>query len=321
MDIENECSTLTKFSDENIICSVSKLDVQIAIELEEPWDSIPIKSIHYPNSLQMLLPQLTKNKIEFGINYFAKSEYSIQDHTKIFIFKKNQNEFDPYIKLEISLPNEELIHLGSYIINYLSGNNETFDKWKQTDRQNKNEIFICIHGKRDLCCGKYGLNIYNEFFSKIEKNKLNFRVWKSTHIGGHRYAPTFYEAPAMRWYGLFHANDVQTYLNRNLNEFKVSNNYRGMSGISNKYALLTENELFKSYSWEWLKATDKKYEIISLGDQELTEVHFYFRLNSNSNLIKKVFKIEFLRIIEGKSSCNSTDTKSVKQYSVTELSL
>ena len=78
MDIENECSTLTKFSHENIICSVSKLDVQIAIELEEPWDSIPIKSVHYPNSLQMLLPQLTKNKIEFGINYFAKSEYSIQ---------------------------------------------------------------------------------------------------------------------------------------------------------------------------------------------------------------------------------------------------
>ena len=122
----------------------------------------------------------------------------------------------------------------------------------------------------------------------------------------------------MRWYGLFHINDVETFLNRKLNEFKVNNNYRGMSGILNKYALLVENELFKIYSWAWLNATDKKYEIISLGDHELTEVHFYFRINHNSNLIKKVFKIEFLKVIEGKSSCNSADTKSVKQYSVIE---
>lgn len=315
----DECSISTKLNNENIICSVAKLDLQIAIELEEPWASIPMKSIHFPKDLQNFLPLLSKKKVEFGVNYFSKNKFSIADHTKILLFTRNGNEFDPFNKIEISLPNYELSHLSSYVLYYLSGNTEVFSKWEQKNSKEMNDIFVCIHGERDQCCGKYGLNIFNEFSKQIELNNFNYRVWKSTHIGGHRYAPTFYEAPSMRWYGLFSAEDISSYLNRNSDNFKIQNNYRGMSGLQNKYAALVENELFKKYSWKWLNASEKKYEIISVGENELTEVHFFFKLDKNTDLSKTSYQIQLLNIVEGKASCSSNEIKPVKQYSIKEL--
>lgn len=99
MEVSNECSYSTRLSKENIICSVSKLDVQIAIELQEPWASVPAKSEHYPQVLNSLVIQLAKSKLEFGINYFAKNEFSVEESTRIFVFKKNANEHSFFQKI------------------------------------------------------------------------------------------------------------------------------------------------------------------------------------------------------------------------------
>ena len=39
-----ECSKATVQSSEKIINTANNIDVQIAIEFEEPWESIPLKS-------------------------------------------------------------------------------------------------------------------------------------------------------------------------------------------------------------------------------------------------------------------------------------
>jgi hypothetical protein len=320
MTINLDCSYSTRLGNENIICSVAKLDAQIAIELEEPWASIPLKSIKFPQTIQNLVPQLAKIKLEFGLNYFAKNEYSIKDHTRIFIFRRNESEFEGFHKLELLVPNEQLQDIIPLFIEYFSSHKNPFQNWEIETHRNINEIFVCIHGERDQCCGKYGLQLYQEFHTQIyQKNNSKFRVWKSTHIGGHRYAPTFYEAPSMRWYGLFNIKDIPDFLNREESQFNVTNNYRGMSGIINKYALLAENELFKKYSWNWLKAEEKNYEVTDIDGKESAKVDFYFKLPNSQNLMKTSYQIHFDKITEGISSCGSNDVKSVKQYTVQEI--
>lgn len=44
---------------------------------------------------------------------------------------------------------------------------------------------ICTNARRDRCCAKYGIGIYNAL-QAIEGR----RVWQCSHIGGHRFAPT-----------------------------------------------------------------------------------------------------------------------------------
>lgn len=320
MTTDFNCAYSTRLSNENIICSVPKLDAQIAIELEEPWASIPMKSEKFPSALQTLLPAIAKTKLEFGLNYFAKNEYSIKDHTRIFIFKRKESEFINFHKLELLVPNNDLQNLESLLIEYFSFRKNSFQNWEIKTNGKINEIFVCVHGERDQCCGKYGLQLYQEFYNQINhKNNSQFRVWKSSHIGGHRYAPTFYEAPTMRWYGLFHLKDIPSFLNRDEAQFNVTNNYRGMSGIINKYALLAENELFKKYSWSWLKAEQKNYEVTNMDGKESANVDFYFKLPDSPNLMKASFQIHFNKITEGISSCGSSDMKSIKQYIVQEI--
>ena len=55
---------------------------------------------------------------------------------------------------------------------------------------------ICTHGRRDLCCAKFGLPIYNELM-----DAEGGRVWQSSHVGGHRFAPNLIALPHGLMYG------------------------------------------------------------------------------------------------------------------------
>lgn len=44
-------------------------------------------------------------------------------------------------------------------------------------------FLVCTNGKRDPCCAKYGLSVYDQM-SMINGDK----VWQTTHLGGHRFA-------------------------------------------------------------------------------------------------------------------------------------
>jgi hypothetical protein len=62
---------------------------------------------------------------------------------------------------------------------------------------------VCTHGKRDACCAKRGLPLFAAL------NELGpGRVWQSTHLGGHRFAPTFTALPAGTSYGRIPADGV-----------------------------------------------------------------------------------------------------------------
>lgn len=55
---------------------------------------------------------------------------------------------------------------------------------------------VCTHGKRDACCAKWGMPV---FASLCER--LPGRVWQTSHLGGHRFAPTFTQLPSGLSYG------------------------------------------------------------------------------------------------------------------------
>lgn len=312
-----ECSQITKYSNEKIIGTAANYDVQLSIELEEPWDAIPVKSNKYPEEFKLLPSILAKNKINVGINYFSKNEHCENNFTKIFIFKKSFSEFNFYEKIELSIPHSQLNLFSNYCLEYLQNKNSNLLEWSIKSNSSTKEIFICVHSNRDQCCGKYGFTLFQKFNEIIHQNNLNFRVWKSSHIGGHRYAPTFFEAPSMRWYGLFDLNLAEDFLLRDKNKLFVNNNYRGMSGLNNKIASLVEGELFKQYSWEWESFSNKNYEIVTNPEKEVLLVYFYYNLNKET--IKRIFQVIETNSIENISSCGSAEKKLTKQYLITEI--
>lgn len=50
----------------------------------------------------------------------------------------------------------------------------------------KNLLYlVCTNGRRDRCCAKWGLPLYNEFADLVPN-----LAWQTTHIGDHRFAGT-----------------------------------------------------------------------------------------------------------------------------------
>ena len=67
--------------------------------------------------------------------------------------------------------------------------------------------FVCTNGQRDLCCARYGLPTYARMRETVGK-----RVWQTTHVGGHRFAPNVLALPQGALYGRVFADDVDDFV-------------------------------------------------------------------------------------------------------------
>lgn len=68
-------------------------------------------------------------------------------------------------------------------------------------------VLVCTHGKRDACCAKWGRAIYQSAATQV-----GFEVWQTSHLGGHRFAPTLTVLPLGLSYGRLSPDDVPALL-------------------------------------------------------------------------------------------------------------
>lgn len=65
------------------------------------------------------------------------------------------------------------------------------------------QILVCTNGKRDVCCALHGMALLRTL------SAVGFRgLWETTHLGGHRFAPTLLTLPDGVNYGRIHPEDV-----------------------------------------------------------------------------------------------------------------
>lgn len=70
---------------------------------------------------------------------------------------------------------------------------EQKDHWQVLDHP---LVLVCTHGKRDQCCGILG----GKVFAKLHSVRPAW-LWQSSHLGGHRFAPTLLSLPDGMSYG------------------------------------------------------------------------------------------------------------------------
>ncbi len=62
---------------------------------------------------------------------------------------------------------------------------------------------VCTNGKRDICCAKHGLPLYQAL-----RQQAGDHVWQCSHIGGHRFAGTCVVLPHGQYYGRLTPDDA-----------------------------------------------------------------------------------------------------------------
>ena len=89
------------------------------------------------------------------------------------------------------------------------------------------EVMVCTHGRHDKCCAKFGQALYAQFQRGIENRGLSLNLWQSSHLGGHRFAPTLVHLPSGESHGHVTSEQVPSLLDAWTQQRVHPKTYRG----------------------------------------------------------------------------------------------
>jgi hypothetical protein len=129
------------------------------------------------------------------------------------------------------------------------------------------EVLVCAHGRRDPCCGRWGTLLHVELAARWS----DVRVWRCSHTGGHRFAPTAITLPDGRAWAYVDADLLDGVVHRTADVRGLADHDRGTTGLG-MWAQVVERALLAEHGWQWLATNVTRAETTVAGDGRSAEV-------------------------------------------------
>lgn len=160
----------------------------VLVELAEPYNKNAFADSSLPNEVQACIQALagaggTKNKVLLVKNKRSAAELAC----RVWVADAGQ----PHL----------LCYSFEVLTDMLQAN--AFDA-QAAQHTNTPIYLVCTNGKRDKCCAKFGLPIYEQLCNLAGEAV----VFESSHFGGHRLAPTLIALPQHACYGNLRITDL-----------------------------------------------------------------------------------------------------------------
>jgi hypothetical protein len=114
------------------------------------------------------------------------------------------------------------------------------------------DVLVCGHGRRDVCCGSRGAALITELSGDPARFGGTVRLWRTSHTGGHRFAPTAIVLPQGTMWAFLDADALRRVTFRHGELDDLLPRYRGCAGIGPAAVQALEREAFADVGWEWL---------------------------------------------------------------------
>jgi len=118
------------------------------------------------------------------------------------------------------------------------------------------EVLVCGHGTRDVCCGSMGTALGNEVAGTLG----DVRLWRTSHTGGHRFAPTAVILPEGTVWAYLDAASLRRVVRRE--GAPPVELYRGCTGLPSPAAQAVERVALAAVGWPLL---DQPRRAVALG--------------------------------------------------------
>lgn len=112
------------------------------------------------------------------------------------------------------------------------------------------DLLICTHGTRDRCCGQLGTRLHADLDCAFAPN---VRMWRTSHTGGHRFAPTGIHFPHGTTWSTLSPELTVAIVEQTLPTDRLKMHYRGNLGIKGRPAQIAEGATFLDQGWSWLE--------------------------------------------------------------------
>jgi hypothetical protein len=113
------------------------------------------------------------------------------------------------------------------------------------------DVLVCTHGTRDVCCGSLGTALWRR---APELAVGGHRLWRTSHTGGHRFAPTALTFPAGQAWAYLDERVLHGIVTRSLTPEALTAHYRGAMAFGSPAAQAAERSAFARHGWDWVRA-------------------------------------------------------------------
>ncbi len=114
------------------------------------------------------------------------------------------------------------------------------------------DVLVCTHGKRDICCGSKGMALVKDLSTDPAWFGGSIRLWRTSHTGGHRFAPTAIVLSQGTAWAFLDADALHRIAEREGALDDLLSRYRGCAGMGSPPIQALEREAFCDVGWEWL---------------------------------------------------------------------
>ncbi|MGD1904307.1 MAG: sucrase ferredoxin [Geitlerinemataceae cyanobacterium] len=246
------CSEVSQRSGEDPIGTAGTADHWLLVELKQPWTE---EFFHTDPTMLRLLERFKALFFKHGIVMrpvliAPDREYSTPGTARVIYYHRPQEQFSDFAKQEYVVDEADLSRLIGAILDRLMKKPSELDSFADCRRNTAHlrEILVCTHGNIDVACAKFGQPIYRKLRNEYTDN---LRVWRCSHFGGHKFAPTLIHLPDGRYWGHLTPEILGVLVNHEGSVEELRSHYRGWGGLS-KFEQIAEREAWIREGWEWL---------------------------------------------------------------------
>ena len=243
------CSVVSRSNGEDPTGSATPFDRCLMVEVGTPWEGDVTASSSFPDGLREVVANArSRGLLDKFSAIMPDPEYSREGHTRFLHFRRPPGPFARYEKDDFLVPDDDLVPVLEALF---AGPGELarFERYRQ-ETSPVREIMVCTHGGRDACCGKFGYPFYRALRQRYASPR-NLRVWRSSHIGGHRFAPTLLDLPEGRYWGHLDPEATENLVLRGGPASNLARFYRGWAGLGTKFEQIAEREILAREGWGW----------------------------------------------------------------------
>ena len=185
------CSDLSRAANETMLGTADRVDVWIMVEYESAWKPKAIIDNDLPATIQQWLVNSQDRCRERGLKprpQLIRRPQVNTDFTTVMVYREGR------LNVRKCRTDEEITDIDGV-------SDESFDECLEP------QYLVCTNGQRDLCCARFGLPTFKKLSDAVGE-----RVWQTTHLGGHRFAPNVLALPQGVLYGRVDAKQVPEFL-------------------------------------------------------------------------------------------------------------
>lgn len=239
------CSNDSTKSGESPIGSAWYTPELIVIELPLPWPGDTLTGKNIPAGLNDLVyKRYETHGYGWGLIGCAPDDaYSVPGYFRVMHCTISPNSLGRFDRRSYLVPQAQMTESIEALFagEILPGIEEI--------QEDSRDILLCTQGSVDACCAKFGYPLYKLMRQMADNSGSNVRVWRSTHFGGHRFAPTFLEVPSGRYWGRITPQEASSLIHQTREADTFRHLYRGSATMPDPVSQAIEGELLAQTGW------------------------------------------------------------------------